>query len=170
MFLWWFGFSWRKFSLPLKKKSHDQIQRSFYDSVFNKIHYNKIILDKNKNKAVTMDPKQFKTLSHKRLFKPIKCSVFFVIFLVLCLLSVIQSVDASTEKFASISIKNILRRQNVTDAKDANDAQNVDSRKTFVSLTAECYSNENSSFVLHLHTSEPFNGWFYSRDHQVWQH
>ena len=48
-----------------------------------------------------------------------------------------------------------------------NSSNSNNNRKTFVSVTAECHASGNVSFVLHLHTSEPFQGWFYARDHQV---
>jgi hypothetical protein len=38
-------------------------------------------------------------------------------------------------------------------------------RKNFLSLSADCF--KNSSIVLNLQTSEPFQGWLYTRDHQV---
>ena len=89
-----------------------------------------------------MDQKQLKTSPNNRLLKAKKFTIIFFIFSTLSLLSVIQSVDAGTEKYASISVKNILRRHNVT-SNDVLSRQNVtsndESRKTFVSLTAECF-------------------------------
>ena len=96
---------------------------------------------------------------------------------------VVPSIEAAPEKLASISVKNILGRNNNNNTNtlhiednSSNDVENTvnnnssnsnNNRKTFVSVTAECHTSGNVSFVLHLHTSEPFQGWFYARDHQV---
>ena len=50
---------------------------------------------------------------------------------------------------------------------EENTNNNNDNHKTFVSLTADCRSKGNSFVQLHLHTSEPFFGWIYTRDHQA---
>ncbi len=97
----------------------------------------------------------------------------------------VPTIEAATEKLASISFKNILGRNSSSHLDDNNNNDiensvinnnnnmsnnNINNRKTFVSVTAECHASGNVSFVLHLHTSEPFQGWFYARDHQVRNH
>jgi hypothetical protein len=69
---------------------------------------------------------------------------------------------AATSKSISISVHN--KSSVPQDNNEISDSSSSPAQKPFVSLTAEC---ENATIKLNLHTSEPFNGWFYTRDHQV---
>jgi hypothetical protein len=71
---------------------------------------------------------------------------------------------SSENKTKKIDANKKLELSTVKDEGENNNNKNV---KTFVSLTADCRSKTNSSVLLHLHTSEPFFGWIYTRDHQV---
>jgi len=79
---------------------------------------------------------------------------------------------ATTGKSSSITVQSlpkpviqIHKTGNNSDHLSENEIQDSNPTiKPFVSLTAEC---ENETIRLNLHTSEPFHGWFYSRDHQV---
>ena len=127
-------------------------------------------MSQNKNKIKNKN----KMFERKRL-------MLNAILLSLTLCYIVPTTEAAPEKLASISVKNILGRSNRnnntlhTEDNNSNDIENTvnnnssnsNNRKTFVSVTAECHASGNVSFVLHLHTSEPFQGWFYARDHQV---
>ena len=75
------------------------------------------------------------------------------------------NVNKSKHMDANNNINNI--ELSTVKNEEENTNNNNDNQKTFVSLTADCRSKANSFVQLHLHTSEPFFGWIYTRDHQV---
>ena len=100
-------------------------------------------------------------------------STTLLLVLSVVIMTAMPSTDAATEKVtvlrkttenstvAVVATETTTSSANVVVASTDNEA-----RKNYVSLSSECL--KNGSFILTLQTSEPFLGWIYTRDHQVW--